>query len=175
MGAGAEGFHAETAGTAAELHSGGIQLAQPGGHFLVAAEVCVGVVGDHIGSGAALDGHQLQGAGLGVGAGEGGVDDALFAVDHGVLAVGGEAHDGHFSALGQVILHILGAGLLVAAQQDTDPAADRQTAVTNCGQRIEGCNGGAFVVGGATAPERIREGDKGRHLRKRPTELGVLG
>ena len=153
MGADAEGLDAEAEGTAAELDGGGVELAHPGGHLLVTCEVSVSIGGDHIGSGAALDAQQLQVAGLGVGAGEGGVDDALLTVDDGILTVGGEAHDRDFAALFQIILHILGAGLLVAAEEHTDTAADGQAGIPEGGQGVEGGDGGALVVGGAAAPD----------------------
>ena len=171
VGADAEGFHTETAGTAAELDGGGVELADLCGQLVIALEIGVGMGGNHIGSGAALDAQQLQGAGLGVGAGEGGVDDALLTVDDGILAVGGEAHDGNFAVLGQIILHILGAGLLVAAQQNTDAAADGQAGIPEGSQRIQGSDGGTLVIGGAAAPD-LSVGDLRAEGRDSPAFTG---
>jgi len=100
-----------------------------------------------------VNGQEPNITGLRVGVGKGHVDNALFPVDHRVFAVRGEAHDGYLAAVCKIVFDIVGTGFFVAAEENPDAAADGKAGIPQSGQGIQGSNGGAFVVHGASAPD----------------------
>ncbi|MPM22852.1 hypothetical protein SDC9_69311 [bioreactor metagenome] len=82
----------------------------------------------------------------------GGVADAHFGINHGVAAVRRKRQRG--VGLGLFIAVDAGpAFLFVAADQDANPAPERDACFLNGIQRVERGNGGAFVVQHAAADE----------------------
>ena len=100
-----------------------------------------------------MNGQETDVAGLNIGVGKGHVNNALFAVDDRIFAVRGEAHDGYLAAVCKVVFDIVGTGFLVAAEQDTDTAADGESGIPQSGQSKQGSDGGAFVIRSASAPD----------------------
>ena len=130
--------------------SGG-QLHQLGPLLGRAHDLGPGGGGHNVVGRAARDRSQLHGAALGVTGGVIHRDNALFAVDHGILAVRGKAHHRQFSAVGLVILHVGAAGFLVGAEQQANAPPQGQPTVTQGRQRIRRCHGGALIVHRAAA------------------------
>ena len=151
VGAFALGFHKQAVLGGGEAELGGVQRRQPLGQFFGAGKLCAGGSGNHVGGRAAVEGNQPQIANLIHFPGVGHIDNALFAVDHRVLAVRGEAHHRNFSVVGKVVLHIGRATLLIAAPEHPNPSADGQPGIPQSRQGKQRGNGGAFVIHGAPA------------------------
>ena len=81
------------------------------------------------------------------------VQDALFAVDQRVLAVGREAQHRQLPAVLTVIQNVAVVRLLVQAEEEAHPAVQRDAEIPDGLQRKEAGHHRALVVDGATAKE----------------------
>ena len=97
MGADALRFHNEALGSAADRDTLGVLRGNFIGQGSLADKFRNSLVGHDVVGSSADDLLKIKRTGLGEFAGIGLVDQTLFAVDDGILAVGGEAHDGHFA------------------------------------------------------------------------------
>ncbi|MPM46407.1 hypothetical protein SDC9_93107 [bioreactor metagenome] len=79
------------------------------------------------------------------------VDNPLLPVDQGVLPVRRKAHHRLFTAVGQIVFHVGGTGLLVCAHQDADTPPEGKPRLLQCLERIERGHRGALVVHGASS------------------------
>ena len=151
MGIDAKGFHLETVfgnGAGDLLRSLGSDFLCHGGR---AGEGSPCMVGHDVVGSAAPELLDLQVTGLGVLGAVGFVDQTLFAVNDGILSIGGEAHGGGFTPVGGIILHIGAAGFLVETEENTDAALQGQTAFFQGLQGVQSCHGGTLIVHGAAA------------------------
>ena len=153
MGAFALGLHEKAVIRDSKPHLWRGETRQSLRQFPGTGQLGAGVRRNHVWGGSTVNGQEPNVAGLDIGVGKGHVDNALFPVDHRVFAVRGEAHDGYLTAVCKIVLDIVGTGFFVAAEENPDAAADGKAGIPQSGQGIQGSNGGAFVVRGASAPD----------------------